>query len=649
MLIRLRHASARRLPRPLDRLPALTKAGTFVYAHTRRDARNAATGAKPRGKGQRTLTSIQGARDAGILEINTPLARKLDQGELWNPRGSGAALQSTDIRRVNIVNEELCNDIIKTIGPSLERHRGCDIIDLNPGAGLWSRTLHDAIQPRQHLMLDAAADMYGPLLKETMGDRKNYEIIQKNGFNWAELKEVLTSRIDPHHPPLERHQPGPDGLREVPSPERNDMLLVTANVSNFPKRVIYSFDSLSTMLIYQLLSSIRSSALFQRYGCVRMLIWANDENKRAIVPRSMLQRRRPGFEAELSCDWLHEVVGHDYMDPHLERFVLRDDWLNIESAAGTLQRMESAGIPVIKGRETRALSTILANEALRGGVGSLAGHLPPNIPRPFKAELAELESGDHEEDQERLKKLQRRQKYDDTDSQLYLELLQKIEAAHNLASNQPLSPEKQAELHAIDAELAQRVDSFKKNHRSELGVLRDSYHLFRHTKPEPALHWDRRAYEPLAVKPAEDFYPNVPMCLLDIQPKPMNPLFRQCGPGTSRSGDISDLLLRMAFAHLNHPIQTRGMDNFWPGFGSMVDVDDPEAGEKYCASLRDPNRGGSPLTGSAELTMRAMNEVQWADLVKAWMNWPFRPPYESMIGRLTLDSGEDEGAKGKGI
>lgn len=114
MLFRLRHASARRLPGPLDRLTGLKQDGSFIYSYTRRDSRNAAT-LKARGKSKRTISSVNAAKTAGVLQVNTPTAEKLDAGEFWNPRvpkGGGAGMQATDIRRVNIVNEKLCGEYI---------------------------------------------------------------------------------------------------------------------------------------------------------------------------------------------------------------------------------------------------------------------------------------------------------------------------------------------------------------------------------------------------------------------------------------------------------------------------------------------------------------------------------------------------------
>ncbi len=48
--------------------------------------------------------------------------------------------------------------------PSLERHVGCDLIDIYPGAGLWSRKLHEALQPRSHILMEPDK-IYKPFLE----------------------------------------------------------------------------------------------------------------------------------------------------------------------------------------------------------------------------------------------------------------------------------------------------------------------------------------------------------------------------------------------------------------------------------------------------------------------------------------------------
>jgi transcription factor 1 len=465
-------------------------------------------------------------------------------------------------------------------------------------------------------MMDAQAESYQPFLSDWLREKNNVHVIPHSGITWTELHKMFEEHIGPSH----ANQPQ----------EPNDTLLVTANIATFPKKALFSFDSPATMLLYQLMTSIRTSSLLQRYGLVRMLIWTNDEQKHRVLPRSLQGRKRFAFETELSCEWVHEVAGYD--DPQSNSLYLRDEWLNLESAADTVQRMKEQGITTPIGRETRLLSAVEADRSIIGR--QLAGFNPPNISRPFKKELEAVEAAGADA-KARLVDLRRRSEYDARDAKLYMELLHEQEAVLAL---DPASPE----FAAADRAFNERFDHIKKNQRNEFHNIRDCYHLFRH-QPFPAMLWDRRAYEPLAVQ-LEEFYPNAPCTLLDIQPKAMNPLLTQFGANSSRSGDTSNYLLQAMFKQPAQPVLGRAMDGVWPGFADMAD-----RAKGLCPSLYDPKLGGSAMTDHGSLSIRALNERQWAELVGAWMEWPFRPSYNQLIGRFTEDEevDEDEGRAAK--
>ncbi|KAG5989161.1 hypothetical protein E4U43_004555 [Claviceps pusilla] len=561
------------------------------------------------------------AEPSSKLAVQSDTANKLIEMGAWKVTGGrkkAGVVRAIEPRRVNITSEGLCDDVLKYIAPSIERHRGCDLVDLNPGAGVWSRKLHDHLQPRKHVMMDLDAELYRPFLSDLLA-KDNVELIPKSGLLWKDLLEMIDMHLS------KQHKVSPEAM-----PVRNDTLLVTANLSTFPKRAFLGFDSLSSMVLYQFMSSIRTSTLFQRYGLVRMLIWVNDEDKRRLLPRSLNRRKKSAFEAELSCDWIHEVAG--LATEVQDRNSLRDEWINIESACQTLQRMKAAGLEMPPGRETSAYLRLQSEPELLGQ--KLAGVQPPTITRPFKLELENLEqdSTGSAESMKRIRALQRREKTESKDALLYLDILQEQENITKLASSKrrPTAKFQKANL-AWNA----RIDNLGKNPRNEFKGIRDSYHLFRQSPP--ALLWDRRAYEPLSAR-AEDFYPNAPTALLDIQPKSMHPLFLQHGPNTSRSGDMSEVMLRFWFHHTLLPIQ-KAMEGLWGGFGDLFDE---------CPSVRDVSRGGSPMTGHGAVTVRAMNEEQWVEILQAWMNWPFRPSYTQMLGRLVEDmevDADDEDTK----
>ncbi|KAG6035987.1 hypothetical protein E4U19_003923 [Claviceps sp. Clav32 group G5] len=558
-------------------------------------------------------TKTASATTAPLYVASNDVARKLNDTAVWGPKGTlrrrkAVAQRAFEPNRVNVVSDGLCDDIVKYIGPSIERHRGCDLLDLNPGPGVWSRKLHDYLQPRNHIMMDLDAELYKPFLDDLLA-KKNVKLVRKSGFVWKNLLETIETHLpDQHQLPLGATQ------------HRNDTLLVTANLSLHPKKVFSGFSSLSAMVLYQMLMSIRTSTLFQRYGLVRMMIWMNDDDKRKLIPRVIHRRGKRVFETELSVEWMHEVAG--LQTGVQDRTALRDEWINMESASQTMQRMQTAGLTMPKGRESIPFLKLQSQPELIGQ--RLAGVRPPQMARPYKQELEALEneSCQSEEALKRARLLRLRDTQYSNQSLLYLGLLQEWENALQLASSEGSSS---AAFQEANSAWNERIDALTKNGRNEFNAIRDTYHIFRQSPP--VLLWDRRAYEPLTASDVE-FFPNAPTSLVDIQPKAMNPLFCQLGPNSSRAGDMSDLMLRSWYTSTLDPVR-KSMDAIWGGFGDLIEE---------CPSLRDVSRGGSPMTNHGEMIARMINEEQWCEIMQAWMNWPFRPEYPRMLARLVEDA-----------
>lgn len=505
----------------------------------------------------------------------------------------------------------LCADnVIDYMRPSLERHRGCDLLDINPGAGVWSRKLHEAIQPRKHILMEKDATLYAPFLKD-LTEKENVHLLDKSGIAWSDLSEVLQTQL--------QNQVEADRTAE---PQRNDTLLVSVNLGFHPRKKYAFFDCVSDLVLYQFISSIRAGSIFQKYGLIRMLVWISDDGKRKLLPRSAVRRRRVAFDAELSCEWIHEVAGKD-REVESDR-ELRDEWINMESGYNALARMKAAGLTMPSGRETHTYKTLMADQSLMGQ--QLAGSRRPLLNRPFWRELQALEaeyavSPPETPIPKRLSSLRYREKYAVEDNSEHLALLQERDRIHSLVHTDPsLIP-------AADAAFTARLEKLKKNQRKEFILIHDNYHLFRQSPP--VMFWDQRPFEPLNVL-ASDFFPNAELALLDIQPRAMHPLLREHGIGKSLGAHTSDIMLRYWLAHSLTPL-SKALDGVWPGTSELV---------SQIPSLRDPALGGSPLTEQGELNVRSINAQQWADIMEAFMASPFRPSHAQLVARLG-DDGEN--------
>ncbi|KAK0374638.1 hypothetical protein CLIM01_08003 [Colletotrichum limetticola] len=585
-----------------------------------------------------------------VLKETTPTASRLAETGLWSMpsrskkggKGSADAKKAKpkkkakgDKSRVNIVDEKLCDDILKYIGPTLERHVGCDLVDINPGAGVWSRKLSEVLQPRTHILMEPDEDVYRPFLEPLLED-PNTQLIPQSGILWNELNEVLGH--------IQNQVPKPRGPGIEPT--RNDTLLVTANLSFFPKKRYRNFDSVAAMVLFQLISSIRTGTLFQKYGLVRMLVWANNDDQRSFLARNIQGRRKSAIEAEFACEWLGVVAGteaHSNSDSKRDVWHVRDRWIDIDSTRDALERMKKNGLEMPEGRKLESTT-----QAERGaiGPGRHAGVQTPHLSRPYVAELKELEdelaagtmdTSNTSKSFKRLKFLRHTLKTQEEDAESNTALLAEMYELSRLRATKAIPD---AELRGREQAWEAKVSSMGKNFLIDFRVIRDNLHIFR--QDPPVMLWDRRPYEPLAVSPNE-FFPNVECCLLDIQPKAMYPLLRQSGPGTSRAGDMFELFRSSMLAQGLEPV-SKSLERIWPGAAEGI--------LPHCPSLRDPDQGGLTGTGHAELCSRVLSEKQWMELMEAFMAWPFHPTYEEMIGRLADDvepSDDDHNAGGSSM
>jgi mitochondrial transcription factor 1 len=549
---------------------------------------------------------------------------ELKKSGVWAPQKQGKAKRRSakanngDKQRVNVISESLCRDITDYVGPSLARHRGCDIIDINPGAGIWSKRLAELLQPRTHIMMEPDA-LYRPILEKSMGELPTQTrpvLLDSSGLVWDNLREVLNG------PFLAQQSQTTSG----DAPVRNDTLLVTGNLAFHPPRRFKSFPSVAILVLFQLLSSIRAASLFQRYGLVRMLLWVHPDDKRRILPRAVQARHRMAVDGELSADWITEVAGPT--EDGSRGLWARAHELDVASGKLALERMKEAGIKMPTCREPDYVE-----EAREATVLQTHG---PLIKRPFMTELRDLEAayeaGDvspGSEDMRRLRALRSRVNRDSNREAKTMGLLSKRSA---LVSAHKARAALTAEVMRDELEWNDEIGSLNNVQRGETLLMRDNMHVL--FQPSPVLHWDRRQYEPMAVKKS-DFFPEESLSLLDIQPKAMHPLIRRASQ-VDRSGDVFELITAQMLQFAAEPV-SRALETVWPGAAEGV--------LPRCPSLRDPAQGGSPIAGEyGELTVRTLNEVQWLEILEAWMKWDFRPAFAELVGRVGDGGASDDGA-----
>ncbi|KAG8161926.1 hypothetical protein KVR01_007691 [Diaporthe batatas] len=586
-----------------------------------------------------------------FYEAEYPTAEKLLETGIFTPRTKSARTRpGADGNRVNLVNPKLADDVIEYIRPSLERHKGCDLITMYPGAGLFTKALHDAVQPRSHILLEPDEQLYAPYLEPLLSDPA-VTLLPKSGIVWQELQEILTPKYLPHQVEIDRRDFDTD-------PPRNDTLLVHMNLAMYPKRKYGLFDSLSRMVLYQLISSVRTSTLFQKYGLVRMLVWVPDEEKDSVIPRVLQARKKGAIEAEMVTEYIAEVCGKDgTLDDETvvlnsRSTIARPHQFNLESLRQTLVRMKEAGHVTPPGRQTRLLRQFGEEKK------SLSRPIPLTreaftADKGFYVELADMRAQKEQgliapgtKEAARLKMLSHYNTWLDKLAVRLLDFIQRSDAVaeqYSKAEQARADGERERAQELLDKAVKANdkynaeVRKLPEYVRQSLNLMRDQLQVLRQPAGMgPVLSWDRRPWEPLKVQAAE-FFPNQPCALIDIQPKAPDRLLRHIGPGTSNAGDIFDLMLSSIMRNTLVTLADN-MDHVWPGASEGL--------RGQCRTVHDPAMGGSPLTGEAAPSARAANQAQLLDLLREFLRWPFMPTYHELVGRLEDDGLVDDASFG---
>ncbi|KAK3290129.1 uncharacterized protein B0H64DRAFT_332713 [Chaetomium fimeti] len=567
-----------------------------------------------------------------IMKSQNAVAEKLATTGAWSVmRGKRKGVNS-DKHRVNIVNEKLCDDVIEYLKPTLARHEGCDLVDIFPGVGIWSKKLHEVLKPRSHVLMEPDEEYYKPFLAPLL-EQPGTKLLPESGIVWEQLNKILNPTVLPHQ--VERRYANDE------TPQRNDTLLVTVNLCMYPRRKFRSFESLAQLVLFQLLAAIRPGSVFQKYGLVRMLIWTEDSEKGAVLPRTVQRRRKMAIEAEISTDWVCEIVGAEAEDAAAARsasWFRRDEALDHESTRRTLERMRQNGFKMPPGREPQHVLDYLAVADLNEP-GAL--DTKRYVGRPFIAELEKLEKkfsdGKFEKktpEYKRLKTLQYLQTHTTRRSGFVVDLMKEYDAIVQAYIDAGADEKLQEEAAAVACALTDKIEKLEKAFRSDVFLQRDNLHVLRHEPP--ILNWDRRYVEPLRAAPS-DFFPQIPCTLLDIQPKAVPSILRDMGQQSNRGGDTFDLILRGLSQRPIDPI-SKSLDTIAPGASQGV--------APHCPSLFDPRRDGVPR-GLPELPARAMSQDQLVEVTQAWMSWPFRPSYSELVSRTLEDVDMDMEEEGR--
>ncbi|KAI9873893.1 MAG: hypothetical protein M1830_010421, partial [Pleopsidium flavum] len=505
----------------------------------------------------------------------------------------GAALQARNSSqklsgstRINIVSPKLCDDVLQRLSPSLKRHEHCDIVDIHPGAGLWSSKLHDHIKPRSHILVEPDEKHYLSFLEPLLAQPDSkYRLAPAPtpGPGWASYERVFAEDVLPFQ----------NRLMASGSAVSNDALLLVANMAYYPRKMSHGFGTSAQWLLHRFFATMKERTFFHTYGLIRMLLWVSDDEKTPILPRTIVSRTKFTVQTEM-CSSTEEVAGADGA-AGLQRRKLAVD---LDSARRVAKTMEDRNIETLDERKG-VLHRRVTDAAGKHNLTALAGNAPSdifisNVSRNWHDELSELEKGFREgafKEFVNSPRLHQRTTTTTTGDkvikakssqakppktpqwkrmhrlQLTLRANQKEEAkverlsieqadidTYEMRLEDPRLGEDERsttreELNKMIQPMQAKLEGAKKGVAVKVASYSDERRAFQ--QAPPILMWDRRTTEPLVVRD-DEFFPQQPMALLDVQPKPaeMNTYFT--------------LIVTSLFKHPTQSVQ-EGLDSLAPG------------------------------------------------------------------------------------
>lgn len=582
-------------------------------------------------------------------------------------------------KRAEIVSEQLCgrsfsrsivrylavadhstDDIIEYLAPSLEAYKGCTVIDVHPGACLWSSKLHEFLKPKRHILMEPETRYYDrfihPLLEKPGSTYRHSELCGAHARSyWGNYNDLLNDvTMISDRPHLETDDPK---LRQL-----DTSILFTGNLwRKYPIQHVTRYVDHNTLILQHMTYAALTNAIFQRNGLVRMLWWAPDATKSAIFPSNIRGKRSYDMNLQMGAS-ITEVAGVSRLEsaprkskmdspraPEMDAFV-----------AGRVRReMAERGQVVPKGREQpQALkpttedydvhardsffkTTCTTTDDLVIAIGEFREHLitiqavlthlkgrragskPSDLTPNVLKDLYER----HVRYQQSKDAVRSRPKdvnfYSSAsaefrsivglDTQLRLLNLEANYAA--VSETNPDDPKTLSALREKILALNKTHDAFiDENYgasvmKSMHPILDDLISL--EAQP-PSLPRDRRPYEPLQAH-SHEFWPQYDLTLLDLTPR----LADLSSPGIADKHEAAKAcqeVLKIIFSSPAMPL-TAALDRVAPMAANDLLPLVPEISDARKGGRMDPSR----------MSVRMLSQEMMGGLIRAFLEWPFRP------------------------
>lgn len=550
----------------------------------------------------------------------------------------------------------MLDDILQRLAPSLSNLIGCNIVDLYPGAGLWSSKLHDVLKPKRHILVEPMMDVFSSFLQPLLdAPDSKYRLAEYKDVadQWDENRYIADGLL----PALEGSE---DRTRDQEG--QNTSLLIVANMDSHQRspasRAIYKTSNCHYRIV-DYFQSVQNRSHFNRNGLVRMLMWMPDHEKTTVLPRTIMFRRKVAVLGELTCH-IEEVAG----GAHGQAVRRRATKIDFESGMQTAKRMEKANIQIPSTRLTELARQIQQARVNASDAGSdvseppldLAVHNerdwykelralekkfadgvysrkvgdPPGVGKPYTYERHGI-NAPFTPEYIRLKYLRSVERDVRRRRSVLEELVQEQEDLEALdltireddTLDDQTRKSKCEELEERQKQFQHRLDRLPVRHDVTFHTIADDKRAI--SVSPPILQWDRRSAEPIIATPQE-FHPTKTLALLDFQPRTPS-----VGPLTKNQTRYLNVMLVKFFINPSQSVRA-ALNSLAVG---AADALIPQA-----PSLHDPRKGGRHDVD--QLHVCVLTTEMLSELAMAWDKWPFRPSMADFMKNQDLGDFTDE-------
>jgi transcription factor 1 len=485
-----------------------------------------------------------------------------------------------------------------------QNYKGTTIIDMNPGLGIFSKTLYQRLQPKSHILLEPHA-AYQEHLREFKKPYTKMSLVGLDGYDWSVYEQLFGG--DSYPEPI--FEPGfvPPRPKTVPPEEGiNTDLLFVGNLTRV---------SGSQRVTSQLLATIFHRAWLQQFGRVRFLLWMNDLDKERILPQSVQARTRPSVIADTVAQ-VTSVAGSgtvrsgkgfaiNKLPADYDKIVTQEDipkLIRRKPIKTTLQRL-GAKVQKELDKRTEWLARIQSGNKVKRTTLERGPILEQKIRTPLHAFLAHVDKIVYMEDGNN--------PYKDIPLET---LIARFETAMEDAHKSPEEKRAEADMEFTQAE----KDSFAEfeeeyllastgDRQRENSLFDESY--ARSKTPLLLQAWEPRNNDPVIVDSATDLFPHRSIALLDFEPKLIHEWFRTDDMDEVYKRTASyDRIIRAIFS-LRAQTLKAALKTIAPGAENVLEM------------MPDGKALG-------KIRVRCLTTEELIRVAKAWQDWPFKPDEE---------------------